>query len=178
MAVFVSDLERQLWLAAAAVLLAIGASLVWARSLADELRTRGLLDALFATALVMVLVAAVLLGWRTRPSAAAVGVWVAIAAAYLTALVRFALPEERTHLLEYGALALLLDAALRERRRHVDAGWAPSVVAVVVASTVGLLDEGVQLWLPDRVFDWRDVAFNVLAALMAVSASAVVRRVR
>ena len=41
---------------------------------------------------------------------------------------------------------------------------------------VGWLDEGVQGLLPNRMYDLRDVAFNALAAALALGAAAAVRK--
>ena len=48
----------------------------------------------------------------------------------------------------------------------------PAVLAIVATALLGWLDEAIQLFLPDRVYDLRDVGFNALAGLMAVVASA------
>ena len=48
---------------------------------------------------------------------------------------------------------------------------APAVLAIAGTSAVGLLDECLQVWVPNRVFDPWDILFNVLAASMAVGAS-------
>ena len=43
---------------------------------------------------------------------------------------------------------------------------------MLAASLIGVIDEGIQFFLPTRAFDMRDILFNVLGALMAVAASA------
>ena len=43
---------------------------------------------------------------------------------------------------------------------------------------IGALDEGIQLFLPARVFDPTDILFNALAAGMAVGASLALRWAR
>lgn len=48
----------------------------------------------------------------------------------------------------------------------------PALLAIVIAALVGVLDECIQAFLPNRVFDPLDILFNVLAAVMAVTASA------
>ena len=44
----------------------------------------------------------------------------------------------------------------------------PALLAVLAASLVGVLDENIQAFLPNRAYDIRDVQFNVLASVMAV----------
>jgi hypothetical protein len=46
------------------------------------------------------------------------------------------------------------------------------------ASLIGCLDEGIQAFLPSRVFDPIDIGVNTLAALMTILASVVIIRVR
>ena len=82
-----------------------------------------------------------------------------------------ALPEERTHLVEYGVVAAFMHEALTERtdgERRVLA----ALLALLGATLAGALDECIQLFLPNRVFDPQDLFFNFSAAAMAVAASA------
>jgi hypothetical protein len=82
-------------------------------------------------------------------------------------------PEERLHFLEYGALAGFIEAALRERWRAATAG--PRVaasaagLAAVTTALLGWLDEGIQLLVPMRVYDWRDVGFNAAAGVLPLA---------
>ena len=76
---------------------------------------------------------------------------------------------------------LLVRVALLERRRP-GAGmrWSASRAALAVAITAaaGWLDEGIQYLLPNRHFDWLDVALNLLAAVLAVGALAALAEAR
>ena len=89
---------------------------------------------------------------------------------YLIAWVRIPIPEERTHLIEYGLVATLIYLALRERKRNGRQVSFPAGLALVMTALLGLLDECIQALLPNRVFDLVDVGFNVLAGLMAIGA--------
>jgi VanZ family protein len=80
-------------------------------------------------------------------------------------------PAERTHLFEYGFLAVLLHQALTERVRNGRHVPIPAILAVASTALLGWLDEGIQAILPDRVYDLRDVGVNALAGLMAILAS-------
>jgi VanZ family protein len=54
----------------------------------------------------------------------------------------------------------------------------PALLAVLAASLIGLVDENIQAFLPNRAYDERDLLFNVLAAVMAVAASMALTRAR
>lgn len=106
-------------------------------------------------------------GLRIRPAGTEMALAAGIIAVYVLLGVRMAVPE-RSHLMEYGVLAVLLYEAINEgltqgRRISCPAWW-----AFLIASLIGAVDELLQLLLPARVFDWRDIAFNVLAAFTAV----------
>jgi hypothetical protein len=75
--------------------------------------------------------------------------------------------EERWHVVQYGTLGVL--ALLALRRRGV--GW-----ALLLPALAGWGDEAIQLLVPDRVYDWLDVALNVGAATAGVGGALVVER--
>ena len=103
---------------------------------------------------------------------------IGILAVYLWMIVRVESPEERTHLIEYSLVAILIYQALVERRRSGRQVPSPAVQAIVVTALLCWLDEGIQAILPNRIYDIRDVGFNALAGLMAIIASLVLARVR
>lgn len=74
-------------------------------------------------------------------------------------------PIGRVHLAEYGLLAVLAVRAFGPGRAATLAGGA-------LAAAVGLLDEVVQGFIPNRVFDWWDVALNAAAAALGAAAAA------
>ena len=132
----------------------------------------------FIVGCLLVLATIVTHGLKSRPSGAEIAVALGIAAAYLLAFVRMAIPAERSHLVEYGVVAVFLFEALTERARNGLRAPVPAVLAVLVTSLVGVVDESIQLFLPSRVFEFRDILFNVLAGVMAVTASAALRWAR
>lgn len=168
--IFVSARERRLWAAAVAVVAVLFATLGLARQWADALRSEGLLAAVFWVGFLMILGAIAVQGLRRRPGRLEVGLALGVAGAYLIALLRLAIPEERTHLIEYSVVALLVYEALRERSTSRPVPM-PGLLAIAITAAIGLADEGVQWLLPGRVFDLRDVAFNALAAVLAVGGS-------
>ncbi len=178
MTLFASAREQRLWLWALAVVAAIYSTLGLARVLAGELRDRELIDASFVLGLILIGVAIVALAFKTRPGGFEIGIALGVAAVYLLVFLRMALPEERSHLIEYGVVAVFIHEALKERASQNRRVPVPALLAISLTAVVGVLDEGIQLILPSRVFDPIDMGFNALAALMAIVASLALSRAR
>ena len=72
-------------------------------------------------------------------------------------------PEERLHFLEYGLLGFVVlktfDKELNYKRL---------ILAIVFVTAVGALDEFIQLLLPNRVGDLRDVCMNAVGGALGV----------
>ena len=169
---FTSRRERRLWLWLLGVLVVVYSTLGPARLLVDALRARGLLATVgFVVLLCSGAVLAALWG-RTRPGRLEFGAGVGVAAIVVAAFIRTGVPE-RTHLFEYGLVAVLLLQALDERRRNGRQVPVPALVAVLGTVLLGWLDEGIQSQLPGRVYDLRDVGFNGLAGILTVGATRV-----
>jgi len=175
---FTSRRERCLWLWTLGVVAAIYSTIGLARTLAAALGETGLGAGLYILACVMVLTTVITQGLKKRPSRAEIVVALGVTTAYLLVFVRMAVPTERSHLIEYGVVAVFIYEALLERAKQGRRVRGPARLAVLVTALLGLLDECIQLFVPGRVFDPRDVLFNVLAAVMATTASAVLRWAR
>lgn len=167
---FSSAREARLWLWLAVVLAAIWSSLGLAGRLAAILREKGLLGPVFVIAFGVLALAVAGRGLQ-RLHKSEVWVWVGVAAAYTLTITRlFVAAEERTHLVEYGLVALIILEALEERGRQGALVRSPGTVAIIATAALGWVDEGIQHLLPNRIYDLRDVGFNALAGLMAVTA--------
>ncbi len=178
MTLFTSARERRLWLWALAVMVAIYSTLGPAPVLVNALRERNLLRVSFA-AVVLVLVAALAWQWvKRRPTWSEIGVALGVALAYWVTFLRIENPAERTHLIEYGIVAALIHQALLERVRNGRFVPRPAGLTVVVTALLGLVDEGIQFLLPNRVFDWIDVFFNAFAGFMIIVARLALAPVR
>ena len=171
MSLFTSKRERRFWLLTLAVLVAIYSTLGLVSTLAGELRDRGLLEASFWLGLFLIGAAIVMQGLKRRPGGAEIGVALGVAGVYLIAFLRMTSPEERTHLVEYTVVALLIHEALMERASNGRRVPVPAFLAIGATALLGVLDEGIQALLPSRVFDPIDILFNALAGLMAILAS-------
>ena len=176
MSLFSSTRERRLWLWTLAVVAAIASSLWVGGQLAEALRDLEALEealsaGLFLLGMLLVGTTAVLQGVWVRPGRLEIAVAAGIAAVYLLVFLRIAVLEERSHLIEYGVLGVFVYAALTERAGQGRRVPVPAVVAILATSVLGLLDECLQLVVPNRVFDPWDILFNVLAGALAVGAS-------
>ena len=178
MSLFSSERERRLWTWTAVVVVAIYSTLGLARTLVEHLGNDFVSIWLFLLGCILVLAAVVTQGLRVRPGGAEIAIALGVAAALLLILVRMSVPTERSHLVEYGVLALFIHEALRERASRGRRVRAPALLAAAAASLVGVIDEGIQRLIPSRVFDPTDILFNVLAAAMAVTASVALRWAR
>ena len=178
-ALFRTPLERRLWLAVGIAVSLLLAALYPLQFVLDALRARSLLRLTIAA--LFLACAAAVVGALARNRAPLLA-WLVVALAgtvYAALALAMEVPQERLHLVEYGALALLLRAAIAESVLRRPAGRRVSNVdvwALGAATAIGWIDEGVQGILPNRIYDLRDVAFNALAAALALVAGAAVRR--
>ncbi len=171
MSLFASDRERRLWFWAVAVVVGIYSTLGLAQKLAGALRDTGAISASFWVGLFLIGAAILMQGLRSRPGGAEIGVALGVAGVYLIAFLRMTAPEERSHIIEYSVVALLVYDVLVERARQGRRVPIPAVNAVVITAMLGAIDEGIRSLLPNRWYDIRDVGFNALASVMAVAAS-------
>lgn len=160
-----------MWLWALAAFAAILASMSYSPRLAQMLREQGVLEATFIAGVSLIAVFVLWDAVNTRLGRRDLAILLGIAAVYLITFSRIGLPEERTHLIEYGVVAVLVYRALLERKENGRRVWSPALSAVLAVAILGGIDEAVQLLHPERVFDWRDVGFNCLAGILAVTAN-------
>ena len=175
---FTSDRERRLWTWTLAVVAAIYSTLGLARTLAAVLGDSGVGAGLFILCCLLVLAAVVTQGLKAWPGGPEIGVALGVTAAYILVFVRMSIPTERSHLIEYGVVALFIHEALTERASRGRRVPAPALLAVLAATLIGVLDECIQWFVPGRVLDPLDMLFNALAAVMAVTASSALHRAR
>ena len=178
LSLFTSVRELRLWAWTLAVVVAIYSTLGLARTLAAELGDLGLGVGLFLVCCLLVVATAVTQGLRVRPGGVEIAVALGVVAAYLLVFVRMSIPTERSHLIEYGVVALFVHEALTERASQGRRVHAPALLAVLLTTLIGVIDECIQLVLPGRVFDPLDMLFNLLAAVMAVTARGALRWAR
>lgn len=180
MTIFSSKRERRLWIALAIVLVAIYATLGQAPAVVAALGEGILASAgsnlVFAIIALLVVIPVFFIDKRLGHAEFAVGA--GILTVYLLAWLRLGSWEERSHLFEYALVAALIHEALLERRDNGHRVPVPALLALVIAISLGWIDEAVQSTLPNRVYDNIDVLFNSIAAAMIIGARWVVARAR
>ena len=83
-------------------------------------------------------------GLRARPGGTEIGVALGVAAAYLMTFACLG-GAERSHLFEYGVLALFVHEALAERAIQGRRVPVPALLAIVVSTLIGVLGESIQV---------------------------------
>lgn len=142
--------------------------------LAEELTDREVFDGFFVIGFFLLVVAVASQGFSARPTIPTIGIALGLFGIGFMVFARMGIPE-RTHLFEYSLVALLLYLALLERRDNGVHVSGPALLAIGATVVIGVVDELVQYFMPSRVFDPIDIAFNTLAAGLAVVAVAVLR---
>lgn len=171
-----TDRERRLWIWTAVAVAGVYASLGLSSILVELLHDQTAAAIAFLAAMFLIGVMVLSQGLRVRPGGVEVGIILGIVVVFVMAFFRMGMPE-RSHLVEFGVVAVLFYEALTERAasRHVPRPW---LLAIALTSLVGVIDEAVQILLPSRVFDPADILFNVLVATSVVAAMALLRWAR
>jgi VanZ family protein len=128
-------------------------------------------------ALILIALAIIVQALKKKRSGAEIGVILGVIGVYIIAFSRMALPEERSHLIEYSILALCIHEALKERTENGQRVPVPALVAFGATVLFGFIDEGIQLIMPSRTFDWFDILFDAIAAFMAITGSLIITAV-
>lgn len=166
--------ERRLWLWAVVVAAVIFTAADLARAVSEALHRSGLPASgpnLFSIGMLLIGIMILVQGLRGRPRGVEVGFAVGLVAITVLGLARGLSEAERSHLIEYAVLALIVYEALLERRRRGRPVPVPAVLAIGGTTLVGTLDECIQILLPNRTFDWFDIGFDFLASILAVGSS-------
>lgn len=162
--------EKYLWLAVIVVYLTILSTLFMGRPFANQLRDQNVQAVFFLLGMFLVGAAVLLHGLIRKPSGIEYAVLIGIIGVYVMLFFRLGAPE-RSHLIEYSVLAILLHKAIRRRPKLEGTVWKPALLAWLAGVLLGTLDEGIQYFLPERVFDTVDIVFNGMAITMAIIAT-------
>ena len=173
-----SSRERRLWVWALVVVVAIYSTADLARMLADALRESGLLELtsdMFNVGMLLVGAMILVQGLRERSRGVEVGFALGVAAIAIIGFARGISAAERSHLIEYTVLALIVHEALLERRDQGRRLPVPAVLAIAGTTLAGVVDECIQFFVPSRTFDWFDVLGDLVASVVAVGSRGALR---
>jgi len=147
------------WILISVEIIVIYSTLSLVRSLTKFLDERGMLSltiyciaALFCMLFITYIV-------KKKPPALNIVFLVPVLAAYGLLFLKMKILVERVHLIEYGLLGFLLTSALYDKLGKIQS----AAGAFFSAAIVGYIDEVIQYFLPNRVYDLRDVGFNALS---------------
>ena len=177
MSIFTSTHEKRLWLGVFVVTATIYSTLFISQPLAKLLSDQNVHAAFFLLGMFLVGAAVVVHALKTKPSNIELSVLLGIIALYVMFFLRLGLPE-RSHLIEYSVLAIFIHKALVERAIQGKKIPRPALYALIIAFSIGLLDECIQIFLPNRVFDINDIYFNGIAVTMAIGSTLVLSWLR
>jgi hypothetical protein len=163
--------SRERWLFASAALLGLLIlSTIWTTAFLRALDAATVLPFLLIPAAIALAWSA----WRGEPldRALAAALFLAFALVVVMTALRLAGSEERSHLIEYASVAILLREAFRARAAGGRPVAHPAILVFVITLAVGTLDESLQLLSPLRQFEWRDIFVDACAAIFGLIASA------
>lgn len=173
-----SDRERRLWIIVFIAMTVIYSTVGLALKIAKYLEDNDLQAVFFVLGMVLVGATIVTQGLKVRPGGTEIIVSLGLFAVFFMAGTRITLLEERSHLIEYSVVALFIFEALKERKSNGSDVPLPGLIAILVTSLFGIIDEVIQAVTPKRVFDPQDIFFNTSAAVFAVIASLILSWIR
>ncbi len=165
---------RTKWIVIICEILLIYSTLYIVRFITTFLSERGLLSLTIYTMTSVFFLLVALYVLRLKPSVLSILLLIPILGAYGALFLKMKILVERIHLLEYWLLGFMLTGALNDR-------WRPrrsAGIALAAAATAGYVDEAIQYFLPNRVYDLRDVGFNALAGFGGIVVFAVLHWVQ
>lgn len=177
MPVFTSNREKWLWVFVLACWLAILSLLFLGQPLLKILSDQGVQAALFVWGMLLVGVIVAIHAFKGKLGKVEIIFWLSALVILSMVFLRLGL-SERSHLIEYSVLGVLIHSALLERQNQISTIWNPSLLAVLLTILLGIIDELLQLLAPHRIFDFNDIIFNSVAAIFAVGSRVVVNFIR
>ena len=174
-----SKKERKLWISALVVLIAIYATLFLGGQFIDLMIERRIIEQSTFYLFILLILAFIVSGWKSSGKRLEYWIYAGVIAVYGMALFRMDITTaERSHMLEYGLLSILIYEALIERKLNRKNVKIPVLTSIFGAGTIGLLDECIQYFISYRIFDIIDIGFNYLASAFGVLTSIGVRKLK
>ena len=163
---FKNTTEKRYWFYSLIIVIAIFSSLAFGRPLQEIIQNPTVQLILFVSGMVITATVIIIHGSSGFSNKLDLVIWLGIIGVSVLLFFRLG-AHERSHLMEYGILAVFVHKAFLARNEQVHTILI-GLKAFSLVVLIGLLDEGLQRLIPTRVFDWQDVAFNCLAAMLAI----------
>ena len=167
MGFFTSKKERNFWIIALITTMVILSTLFIGRPLLDLLEDQNVRAIFFASGMLLVAITIALHAFFSQTTKIEIALIIGIAAIYLMFFLRLGMAE-RSHIIEFSVLAIAIHKALIERNKNGALKYATSWLAISITFFIGLIDECLQLFIPDRHFDPNDIVFNLIVIVTAV----------
>ena len=163
-AFFTSRREKKLWFLFALILGTLISTLVLVEPFAKLLPRQEVQAALFLAGMALTALCIFLYGLSSKNIQVEFALYIGIFMVFMLLFLRLG-AAERSHLIEYSALGLVIHQIMVERDRQGRKISYLNGKAILAGITIGLVDECVQLLIPYRHFDVNDILFNGLAIL-------------
>lgn len=167
MSLFTSSKEKHLWIWVFVVFTTIFSTLIIGQPLTTLFSNQNVQAAIFVLGMLLVGATIIVHSIKRKPSKIEITILLGIVSVYTMFFLRLGLAE-RSHLIEYSVLAIFIQRAFTERFSKQNLIIKPAIFAFVVSLLIGIFDECIQIFQPDRVFDPADILFNAIAISMAI----------
>ncbi|MEQ8361045.1 MAG: VanZ family protein [Cytophagales bacterium] len=176
---FTSLREKRLWFWASIILMVIFSTLFFGGQIINFMIEKRLIEQSTFYLFLFLVSVFIISGWKSTEQKLEYWLYAGVFAVCGMALLRMDLTTaERSHMFEYGLLAIVIYEALYERKVNGKKIKSPALIAIFASGTIGLLDEIIQVFLPYRVFDPIDIGFNYFASAFGVLISLAVSWLR
>lgn len=177
MSLFTSSREKKLWFWALATVVTIFSTLFIGQPLLELLANQNVRAVFFSIGMLLVGAAIIMHSIKTKPGKIEIAVILGIIAVYTMFFLRLGMTE-RSHLIEYSILAIFIHKALVERSKRGEKIPIVALIAFITTFLIGVIDECVQIILPNRVFDPLDIIFNGNVAALAIASNVIFSWIR
>jgi len=168
MSLFKTDKEKTSWKYVVAIMILIAASLFLGNPVLQIMKDNNVQASFFLSSMVLIGLAIFYRNSELIFVKTKLYLFFSFAAVILLLLVRLGI-EERSHLIEYGIITLLVYKAVEARfPDQKEIGKLKYLAALIFAIGLSVIDEILQHFFPNRVFDLQDLLFNTLAVLFTL----------
>ena len=169
--------ERKNWILASLVFILIFSTLFIGNPLVSLFRDQNFQAGVFLLVMGLVGISIILHALKYSASRYQWTLLFGLAAVFVMFFLRLGLTE-RSHLLEYSILAIFIHRAMLERYSPKNRIYWASFLSFLITTSLGLIDECLQMIVPDRHFDPNDIIFNTMATAFAIGFYLILYKIR